>query len=178
MEGAGTRWRFSWPLFWLWPCVCPRLSERPCTMTRASTRSNFAISGNTIPTIRSHRISRTISLLLYVRPRASDRAPHFRAIHRSAASPAPVLFGVGLILLILCWPMASARMLCAAAALLTAVSPAFVFYSRDYIHEMLLVFFTFLAIASRLALLAYAQPAWALLSGAAVGLMWATKRPS
>jgi predicted membrane-bound mannosyltransferase len=40
----------------------------------------------------------------------------------------------------------------ACAALFTAVSPAMVYYSRYFIHETLLVFFTFCAM---LALLAY-----------------------
>jgi uncharacterized protein (TIGR03663 family) len=62
-----------------------------------------------------------------------------------------------------------------AAALLTALSPAMVFYSRYYIHETLLVFFTFGAL---LGLGSYARrpgPLAALLTGASAGLMHATK---
>jgi uncharacterized protein (TIGR03663 family) len=61
------------------------------------------------------------------------------------------------------------------AALLVAISPAMVFYSRYYIHETPLVFFTF---ASLLAACLYVRRpglAPALLTGACVGLMLATK---
>ena len=63
----------------------------------------------------------------------------------------------------------------ACAALFTAISPAMVYYSRYFIHETLLVFFTF---AAMLALFAYfrrpgAGPALA--AGAIFGLLYATK---
>ena len=61
------------------------------------------------------------------------------------------------------------------AALLTAVSPAMVYYSRFYIHEILLVFFTLCLLA---ACLRYAQEkrgVWAAWAGIAAGLMYATK---
>jgi uncharacterized protein (TIGR03663 family) len=64
-------------------------------------------------------------------------------------------------------------MLC--AGLFTAVSPAFIFYSQYFIHEMLLIFFTALAIASGWRYWRSRQLAWALLCGASVGLMHATK---
>ena len=69
-----------------------------------------------------------------------------------------------------------AAMLCAAA--LTAVSPAMVFYSRYYIQEMLLVCFTFFAIAAlwRCARRESAvRIAWLAGAGVFVGLMHATK---
>lgn len=93
-----------------------------------------------------------------------------------------VLFGIGLILLL---PLVADGLgpragLC--AALLIAVSPAMVFYSRYYIHEMLLVFFSLLAIAacwrylqSGGRLTRKRKVAWALLAGMALGLMQATK---
>ena len=70
-------------------------------------------------------------------------------------------------------------MLC--AGLLTAISTAMVFYSRYYIQEMLLVCFTFLAIA---ALWRYARRGskrwfsglgWLVIAGLCIGLMHATK---
>ena len=61
------------------------------------------------------------------------------------------------------------------AALFTAVSPAVVFYSRYYIHEILLVFFTFLALAAGWRYWRSRKIGWALLAGAGVGLMHATK---
>ena len=55
----------------------------------------------------------------------------------------PVLFGVGLIILLLLTADGLGPVATLAAALLTAVSPAMFFYSRYYIQETLLVFFTF-----------------------------------
>jgi len=63
----------------------------------------------------------------------------------------------------------------ASAALFTAVSPAMVYYSRYFIHETLLVLFTF---GAMLALFAYTRrpgAGWALTAGAMFGLMYATK---
>ena len=62
-----------------------------------------------------------------------------------------------------------------AAGLLTAVSPAMVYYSRYYIHEMPLVFLTFCAI---LCLFQYSRErrgVWAIGAGVCIGLMYATK---
>jgi uncharacterized protein (TIGR03663 family) len=61
------------------------------------------------------------------------------------------------------------------AGVFTALSPLLAFYSRDYIHETLLIVFTFLFIAACWRY--WRQPAlrWALLGGLSVGLMQATK---
>jgi uncharacterized protein (TIGR03663 family) len=61
------------------------------------------------------------------------------------------------------------------AAVLTAVSPAMVFYSRYYIQEMLLVCFTFGAIVSGYQYTRSKTIAWALLAGVFLGLMHASK---
>jgi len=61
------------------------------------------------------------------------------------------------------------------AAMLTAVSPAMVYYSRYYIHEMLLVFFTGLGLVSGWRYWKSRKVGWAILCGASVGLMYATK---
>ena len=86
-----------------------------------------------------------------------------------------VLFGIGLILLLplIADGLGPRAVLC--AALLTAVSPAMVFYSRYYIHEMLLVFFTLLALAAGWRYAQSKKVFWALLAGTAIGLMQATK---
>ncbi len=63
----------------------------------------------------------------------------------------------------------------AAAAMLTAISPAMSYYSRYYIMEVPLVLFTFLLIASGYRYARTGHLAWALLAGAAAGLMYATK---
>ena len=61
---------------------------------------------------------------------------------------APVAFGVGLILLLLLFVDGLGRPALAWAALFTAVSPAMVFYSRYFIHEMALVFFSALTLGA------------------------------
>lgn len=87
----------------------------------------------------------------------------------------PVFFGVCLVLLLL--PMAGGLGKGAAvyAAVLTAISPAMVFYSRYYIQEMLLVCFTFGAIVSGYRYTRSKKIIWALLTGMFLGLMHATK---
>ena len=87
----------------------------------------------------------------------------------------PVFFGVLLVLLPLLlvdglgWPATII------AAVLTAVSPAMVFYSRYYIHEMLLVCFTFAVIVCGWRYTQNKNIKWALLTGIFLGLMHATK---
>lgn len=87
----------------------------------------------------------------------------------------PVLFGVGLILLLPLVADGLGRRGMVWAGFFTALSPAMVFYSRYYIHEMLLVFFTFLTLAAGWRYWRSRQPGWALLAGAGFGLMQATK---
>lgn len=102
-------------------------------------------------------------------------APSFERFTEARLRLVTVLFGVGLILLVPLLIDGIGKTATIWAALLTAISPAFVFYSRDYIHEMLLVFFTFLAIACGWRYWRTRKLPWALLSGAGVGFMWATK---
>lgn len=92
----------------------------------------------------------------------------------------PALLGVGLVLLTFGLASGLGQGAALAATALCALSPAMVFYSRYYIHEMPLVAFTFLAIVSGwqlLARLSAGLPAWswALGLGASLGLMHATK---
>jgi len=87
----------------------------------------------------------------------------------------PALFGVGLIVFL--WPLAGGlgRGATLVAALLTAISPAMVFYSRYYIHEMLLIFFTMLIVVGGWRYKLSGKWGWAVLTGAGLGLMFATK---
>ena len=59
----------------------------------------------------------------------------------------PVVFGVGLVLLVLLVGDGLGVPAAVVAGILTAVSPAMVYYSGFYIQEMLLVFFSFAALA-------------------------------
>ena len=87
----------------------------------------------------------------------------------------PVFFGVCLIVLLLLVARPLGTGATVYAAVLTAISPAMVFYSRYYIQEMLLVCFTFGAIVSGYRYTHKGSIAWALLTGAFLGLMHATK---
>lgn len=86
-----------------------------------------------------------------------------------------VLFGVGLILLLPLVADGLGRRATLCAALLTALSPAMVFYSRYYIHEMPLVFFALLAGGAGWRYWQTPRLGWAVLAGVGVGLMQATK---
>lgn len=88
---------------------------------------------------------------------------------------APVAFGVGLILLLLLFRDGLGQAAVVWAALFTAASPAMVFYSRYFIHEMLLVFFTALTLGSLWRYTQRRTVGWAISAGAGLGLMWATK---
>jgi uncharacterized protein (TIGR03663 family) len=61
------------------------------------------------------------------------------------------------------------------AALLTAISPAMVYYSRYYIHETLFVLLTFCAVLSAFRYSRQGGAAWAIVTGLCLGLMYATK---
>lgn len=87
----------------------------------------------------------------------------------------PALFAAAAILLI--WLLADAlgKPASLVAAVLLAISTAMVFYSRYYIHETLLVFFTLAAIGAGWRYLQSGRWAWCLAAGGCVGLMQATK---
>src|SRR5262245_26789549 len=102
-------------------------------------------------------------------------SPDFDQFSEDLFRRVTLVFGVALILLLflLADGLGRAEALC--AAVLTAISPAMVFYSRYYIHEMLLVFFTGLFIAAACRYWWTRRRRWCLLAGAALGLMHATK---
>jgi uncharacterized protein (TIGR03663 family) len=103
------------------------------------------------------------------------RAPDLVHFDEARLRFVTVLFGVGLILLLPLVADGLGRTATVWAGLLTAVSPAMVFYSRYFIHEMPLVFFTFLALAAGWRYSRNRKIGWALLAGAAIGLMQSTK---
>lgn len=86
----------------------------------------------------------------------------------------PVVFGLCLILLfLLVADLGLQSIVC--AAVLTACSPALVFYSRYYIQEMLLVCFAFGLIVMGYRLATSGRILWSMLAGVCAGLMCATK---
>jgi len=108
--------------------------------------------------------------------------PSFAATDAAMYRSVPVAFGIASLLVLLLLTPGLGRPAMVAAALLTAVSPAMVFYSRYYIQETLLVFFTVLAIGAgwrgaRSATTGRrgAAAGWAVLLGTALGCMQATK---
>ncbi len=90
----------------------------------------------------------------------------------------PAVFGLGLLVLIglLRGAVGNSAMLW--AALLYAVSNAMVYYSRYYIQETLLVFFTAMTFAAAWRYIVTPKAVWAVLAGAGLGLMHATKETS
>src|SRR6185503_11572389 len=61
------------------------------------------------------------------------------------------------------------------AAIFTAISPAMVFYSRYFIHEMVLLFFTALTLGAGWRYVQSRSALWAVATGVGLGLMFATK---
>ncbi len=86
-----------------------------------------------------------------------------------------VVFGMGIVLVLPLLIDGLGRRPACWAAIFTAVSPAMVYYSRYYIHEMLLVFFTFLALVSGYRYWRCRRLPWMVLCGIATGGMAATK---
>lgn len=87
----------------------------------------------------------------------------------------PVIFGAGLVPLLLAFRRELGAVGLVGAGVLTAISPALVFYSRYYIQETLLVFFTFGAVACAWRAARNCAWPWAAGAGLFAGLMYATK---
>ena len=87
----------------------------------------------------------------------------------------PAMFGIGLVLTPLFFVKSIGRRAVVISGVLLAFSPAFVFYSRYYIQETLLVFFTACFLGSLWRYWESKEIAWAVVCGVSVGLMWATK---
>jgi len=102
-------------------------------------------------------------------------APDYKHLSEARLRLLTALAGVVIILLLPILRDDLGRGAIAAAAFLTALSPAMVFYSRYWIHEELLVLFSFLAIGAVWRFVKQPSWGWAALSGAALALMQATK---
>ena len=87
----------------------------------------------------------------------------------------PVFFGTFLILLMLVVVGGFGRLSAGFSALFIGLSPAMNFYSRYFIHEMLLVVFTAGLMFSVYRYLKKPGVLWALMAGVTLGLMHATK---
>lgn len=102
-------------------------------------------------------------------------AESFKETREATFRIVPALFGTLLVLLLWAIRHELGRGPVVWAAFLTAVSPAMTYYSRYYIQEMLLVFLTFGVIIAGWRYAKSGKLGWALLAGACVGLMHATK---
>lgn len=87
----------------------------------------------------------------------------------------PALFGIGLLALLFLVRDGLRPLELAWGALAVAASPVMVFYSRYYIMEMLLVFFTFAAIGAGWRFFQSRKTIWLAFTGISMGLMHATK---
>jgi uncharacterized protein (TIGR03663 family) len=108
-------------------------------------------------------------------PAGLTRVPDFNAFTEATFRWVPVLYGVALILLLPLFAEGLGRTASLWAAGFTAISPAMVFYSRYYIHELLLVFFSALALAAAWRYSRRPCAGWSIAAGLAIGLMYATK---
>ncbi|MET0648514.1 MAG: flippase activity-associated protein Agl23 [Pyrinomonadaceae bacterium] len=99
----------------------------------------------------------------------------FAGLHTFVVRLVTALFGVGVVWLVLCLRRRVGTVAALAAALLVAVSPACVFYSRYFIHEMPFVFFTLGLVVAALRFGETGAVSDLLLASAAAALMFATK---
>lgn len=102
-------------------------------------------------------------------------APDFDHLREGTLRLVAVAAGVALILLVGLLRDALGPPAALLAAGFGAVSPAMVFYSRYFIHEMLLAVFTLVLLAGAWRYHRTRKPSWAVLAGAGLGLMAATK---
>src|SRR3954447_25954208 len=112
------------------------------------------------------------STLLFERLTA---APDFSHLSEARLRLVTALFGVGMVLLLPLLVDGIGRPALFGPPVFPSIPPAMVFYSRYYIHEMLLIFFALLALAAGWRYWRTRKLGWALLCGASVGLMHATK---
>ena len=90
----------------------------------------------------------------------------------------PVLFGTGIILLLLFFSKEMSRAAILFAGLFAAISPAMVYYSRFYIQEMLFTFFILGFLGSLWRYLTAPSVRRVLMAGFFAGMMFATKETS
>jgi len=102
-------------------------------------------------------------------------AEDFSQLSERTLRSVTVAFGLALVLLLWLVRDGLGKPATLVAAVLTAISPAMVFYSRYFIHEMLLVCFTMVALAGGWRYTQTRCAGWAAVTGAGVGLMYATK---
>jgi uncharacterized protein (TIGR03663 family) len=101
--------------------------------------------------------------------------PDYVSLTESTLRAVTACFGIAMIILLLLLARSLGWVSVLVTAGLFAMAPAMVFYSRYFIHEMLLVFFGFAGIITGYRYLKSKKLIWALLTGACLGLMHASK---
>ncbi len=99
----------------------------------------------------------------------------FPSLKESSLRSVTAIFGIALVILLLLLVESMGWITVLVTALLFALAPAMVFYSRYFIHEMLLVFFGLASLIAGYRYLISKKLGWALLLGICLGLMHATK---
>jgi len=99
----------------------------------------------------------------------------FVSLTESSLRSVTVIFGIALLILLLLLVESLGWITLLVTALIFALAPAMVFYSRYFIHEMLLVFFGFASLITGYKYLVSKRFFWAILFGTCLGLMHATK---
>jgi uncharacterized protein (TIGR03663 family) len=87
----------------------------------------------------------------------------------------PALFGIGMVWLVFYFRRSIGMFGSLAGALLVAVSPGFVFFSRYFIHEILFVFFTLSLAVTVMRYRETARPLYLMLASASAASLFATK---
>jgi uncharacterized protein (TIGR03663 family) len=108
-------------------------------------------------------------------PAKLQGAVNLKEVNEVTLRIVPLFFGVLVILLLLLLADGLDTSAVIIAGILTAISPAMIFYSRYYIQETLLVCFTFGLIACGYRYVQSKNIVWAILAGAFAGFMHATK---
>jgi len=154
----------------------PRLAQRPMHGDEAIHAVKFGeLLERGIYTYDPHDYHGPTLNYLTLIPAWSTSAKNLTEVTEFTLRIVPVFTGIALVLLVLLICDGIRPGAAIYAALLTAVSPAMVFYSRYYIQEMLLVCFTFGLIATGYRYLSSKNILWALFAGIFAGLMHATK---
>ena len=103
------------------------------------------------------------------------RAPAFPGFSEARLRGITVFFGVAMVPLVWLLRRGLGRQGTGWAMVFLAVSPAFTFYSRYFIHEILLACFTLLTLGAAWRYWRSRKAGWAILAGIGLGLMQATK---
>ncbi|QBG48610.1 TIGR03663 family protein [Verrucomicrobia bacterium S94] len=154
----------------------PRLAERPLHHDEANQAYRFGLlledgvyeydaDDHHGPTL--YYLTLPVSWITGVKTFADSVEGTYRSV--------PVVFGLLLILAIPLLRCGLGTTSVCTAALFTAISPGMAYYSRFYIQESLLVFFTFMAIAGGWRSIQIGSRFWAIVAGLSIGLMFATK---